>query len=337
MVDKKTGIKPKAAPQVKNKTAVRLSSKPKTDTKKSVIKKQVAPKKVEKVEPETEQIVETSTVPTEPLAKAGKHSAKAIKEAEELAAKEARKATKAEIEAAPKKPAPKPRSRIERAGKKYREVAKLIDKNKVYSLADALELAVKTSTVKFDATVELHVNLGVDPKTADQNVRDSVTLPAGTGKTLRVAVFAEGDGVAKAKAAGADIAGEAEFLAQLDKEEIDFDVLITSPQLMARLGKYAKLLGPKGLMPNPKSGTITTDIPKAIREAKEGRVEFRVDPAGIIHLGIGKVSFGAARLQQNADAIMASIRAAKPASLKSNYINSIYVTTSMGPSIKVAL
>ncbi|MDO8591901.1 MAG: 50S ribosomal protein L1 [bacterium] len=226
---------------------------------------------------------------------------------------------------------------MERAGKKYRQMAKLIDKDRAYTLVDALELATKTSAVKFDATVELHVNLGVDPKTADQNVRDSVTLPAGTGKELRVAVFAEGDGVANAKAAGADIAGEADFLAQLDKEEINFDVLITSPQLMARLGKYAKLLGPKGLMPNPKSGTITTDIPKAIKDSKAGRVEFRVDPAGIIHLGIGKVSFGAARLQQNADAVMTSIRAAKPASLKGNYINSIYVTTSMGPSIKVAL
>lgn len=334
MVDKKTGIKPKAkAPK---------AQKIETSKKKLVEDKAKEAQVAANSDVGAETLISNSKLlvtakPEAQLAKAGKHSAKALKEAEELAAKEARKAAKAEVEVAPKKPAPKPRSRVERAGKKYREVAKLIDKNKAYSLAEALELAVKTSTVKFDATVELHVNLGVDPKTADQNVRDSVTLPAGTGKTLRVAVFAEGDGVAKAKAAGADIAGEAEFLAQLDKEEIDFDVLITSPQLMARLGKYAKLLGPKGLMPNPKSGTITTDIQGAIKDSKAGKVEFRVDPAGIIHLGIGKVSFGAARLQQNADAVMASIRAAKPASLKGNYINSIYVTTSMGPSIKVAL
>src|SRR3989344_5051641 len=230
-----------------------------------------------------------------------------------------------------------PRSRLERAGKKYREVAKLIEKDKTYTVAEALDLAVKTSPTKFDATVELHVNLGVDPTQADQNVRDNVTLPAGTGKTLRVAVFAEGDEVAKAKAAGADIAGEADLLAQLDKEQTDFDVLITSPNLMARLGKYAKLLGPKGLMPNPKSGTITTDIPKAIKEAKAGRLEYRVDQAGIVHLGIGKVSFGPEKLQQNAEAILTSIKAAKPASLKGTYINSVYITTSMGPSIKVAL
>ncbi len=323
MVDKKTGLKPKKVVSSKQEVA---SKKSKSAKKEEVI-----------VEPDAVEETASGDSPTEPLAKAGRRSAKALKEAKELEAKEARKAAKAEVEAAPKKPAPKPRSRVERAGKKYREVAKLIDKDKSYSLDDALELAVKTSTVKFDATVELHVNLGVDPKVADQNVRDSVTLPAGTGKTLRIAVFGEGDEVAKAKAAGADIAGDTELLAQLDKEEINFDVLITSPRLMARLGKYAKLLGPKGLMPNPKSGTITTDIPKAIKGAKAGRVEYRVDQAGIIHLGIGKVSFGADKLQQNAETVLSSIRAAKPSSLKGIYINSAYVTTTMGPSIKVAL
>jgi len=333
MVDKKTGIKPKAK-----------SLKPKAEVAKKIKKEITEIEPVAINEPAVDGVKTSEKVisksvdkPMEPLAKAGKHSAKAIKEAEELAAKEARKAAKAEIEDVPKKPTPKPRSRVERAGKKYREAAKLIDKDRVYSLAEALELAIKTSAVKFDATVELHVNLGVDPKTADQNVRDSVTLPAGTGKTLRVAVFAEGDGVAKAKAAGADIAGEADFLAQLDKDEINFDVLITNPHLMARLGKYAKLLGPKGLMPNPKSGTITADVPKAIKEAKAGRVEYRVDQAGIIHLGIGKVSFGPQKLGQNADVVLASIKAAKPASLKGVYINSAFITTTMGPSIKVAL
>lgn len=326
MVDKKTGLKPKK-PAKAEKQAV--SKKPKIDEKVNIL-----------VKPESvEEIVTTEVAGPEKksITKAGKHSSKAIKEAEALAAKEARKAAKAEVEAVPKKPAPKPRSRVERAGKKYRAAAKLIDKEKAYTITEALELAVKTSTVKFDATVELHVNLGVDPKVADQNVRDSVTLPAGTGKTLRIAVFAEVDEVAKAKAAGADIAGDTELLAQLDKEEINFDVLITSPRSMARLGKYANLLGPKGLMPNPKSGTITTDIPKAIKEAKTGRVEHRVDAAGIIHLGIGKVSFGAQKLSQNADAVLTSIRAAKPASLKDIYIKSAYITTTMGPSIKVAL
>lgn len=326
MVDKKTGVKPKAKVAKKVKKEIKkiqpvATKEPAVEEKK--ISEKVAAKAVDS--------------PTEPLAKSGKHSAKALKEAKEFRAKEARKAAKAELEVTPPKPALKPRSRVERAGKKYREVAKLIDKNKTYSLVDALELAIKTSAVKFDATVELHVNLGVDPKTADQNVRDSVTLPAGTGKTLRIAVFCEGDGATKAKAAGADIAGDADFLARLDKEDINFDVLITSPNLMARLGKYAKLLGPKGLMPNPKSGTITTDIQGAIKEAKAGRVEYRVDGAGIIHLGIGKVSFGAEKLSQNADTVLTSIRAAKPSSLKGVYINSIFITTSMGPSIKVTI
>lgn len=333
MVDKKTGVKPK--------TKAPMTQKMETSNKKLVNSKV----NTEKAKPEVEDAkilvpnsdLQVNAEPQAQLAKAGRRSAKTLKEAQERQTKEARKTAKAEVEAAPKKPAPKPRSRVQRAGKKYREVAKLIDKDKTYSLADALELAVITSAVKFDATVELHVNLGVDPKQADQNVRDSVTLPAGTGKTLRIAVFAEVDDITKAKTAGADIAGDADFLAQLDKEEIDFDVLITSPTLMARLGKYAKLLGPKGLMPNPKSGTITTDIPKAIKDAKAGHIEYRVDQAGIIHLGIGKVSFGAQKLSQNADTVLTSIRAAKPPSLKDIYIKSAFITTTMGPSIKVAL
>lgn len=337
MVDKKTGIKPKKVVSSKQKVA---SKRPKAVKKEEV---KVEPKVVEEiaatevVKTETEPTAKTSVSPTVPLAKAGRRSAKAIAEAEAERTRQNRiKAggtTKDELKEAVKPP----RSRVERAGKKYREVAKLIDKGKSYTIAEALELAVKTSTVKFDATVELHVNLGVDPKVADQNVRDSVTLPAGTGKTLRIAVFAEGDEVANAQAAGANIAGDNNFLAQLDKEEIEFDVLITSPQLMSRLGKYAKLLGPKGLMPNPKSGTITTDIVGAIKEARAGRVEYRVDGAGIIHLGIGKVSFGAEKLRQNADSVLSSIRAAKPSSLKGIYINSVFITTTMGPSIRISL
>ena len=326
MVDKKTGVKPKKVASSKQKVA---SGKPKAAKKNEV-----------KVEPdvvEATAITEIAKHEVKSIPKAGKHSAKAIAEAEAEQVRQERIKAGEATQEKPKETKKPPRSRQERAGKKYREASKLINKETTYSLAEALELAVKTSTTAFDATIELHVNLGVDPKIADQNIRDSVTLPAGTGKSLRIAVFGEGDGVAEAKAAGADIAGEADLLAQLDKEVINFDLLITSPKLMARLGKYAKLLGPKGLMPNPKSGTITTDIPGAIKEAKTGRVEYRVDAAGIVHLGIGKVSFGADKLRQNADTVLASIRAAKPSSLKSVYINSVYITTTMGPSIKVAL
>ncbi|MBI2592479.1 50S ribosomal protein L1 [Candidatus Saccharibacteria bacterium] len=323
MVDKKTGLKPKA-----KKTEVN-AKKPKI-TKKDEIK------------PELEKVVEEATAIEEPnvKAKAGRRSAKAIREVEAEKARQERKQAAAAAEVKdeiPKVIQKPPRSRLERAGKKYRQAAKLIDKARLYTVAEALDLAVKTSTTKFDASIEIHVNLNVDPKQADQNVRDSLTLPSGTGRTTRVAVFTDGDGVTKAKAAGADIAGNEDLLAKLDKEEVNFDVLITSPNLMPRLGKYAKLLGPKGLMPNPKSGTISADIPKAVKEAKAGRVEYRVDQAGIIHLGIGKVSFGPDKLRQNADAVLASIKAAKPSSLKGAYISSAYVTTTMGPSIKVAL
>jgi large subunit ribosomal protein L1 len=274
-----------------------------------------------------------------PLAKAGKKSAKALKETEAKAEKEERKAAKADEAPAEKpKKAHKPaRSRLERRAKGYRKVAELIDKDKQYSLAEAMDLATKTSPVKFDATVELHMNLGVDPKQADQNIRDMVVLPAGTGKTVKIAVFAEADDVAKAKKAGADIAGSDEFLQQLDKGVIDFDILIATPMVMAKLGKYAKVLGPKGLMPNPKSGTVSADVTKAVTEAKAGRVEYRVDSTGIIHLGIGKVSFGKEKLLQNAEAVVASVRSNKPASIKGTFINAVHVTTSMGPGIKVTI
>lgn len=274
-------------------------------------------------------------VEKEGVAKAGKRSAKALKEAEEVAAKEERKAHAAD-EAPKPKIIPKTRTRLERQGKKIREAAKLIEKGKEYSLKQALELAIKTSTAKFDASVELHVNLGVDPRHADQNVRATLVLPAGTGKSVKVAVFADADHVALAKKAGADIAAGDEFLQQLDKGIIDFDILIATPAMMPKLGKYARILGPKGLMPSPKSGTVTTDVAKAVSEAKAGRVEFRVDSTGIVHLAFGKVSFGAEKLEQNARAVLASIRSAKPASLKGNYVKAMYVTTTMGPSVKVA-
>ncbi len=274
------------------------------------------------------------------VAKAGKRSQKAIAETEEKVAKEERKAANKEAEAAE---AEKPRqvqrvtSKLERSSKGYRKSSELIEKGKAYSLKEALDFATKTSHVKFDATVELHVNLGVDPRQADQNLRDTIQLPAGTGKTVRVAVLADTEDAAAAKKAGADIAGNEEFLQQLDKGVFDFDILIATPAMMAKLGKYARALGPKGLMPNPKSGTVTTDVVKAVTESKAGRVEYRVDSTGIVHLGFGKVSFGADKLHQNVRAILNSIKQNKPSSLKGSYIQAVHITTSMGPSIKVEL
>lgn len=274
---------------------------------------------------------------TKATAKAGKRSEKVLKEVEAKQAKEERK-TLAPDDASsekPKKLAKPARSKLERRSKGYRKVSEMRDANKSYPLKEALDLAVKTSPTKFDATVELHINLGVDPKQADQNIRQMVVLPAGTGKTVRVAVFADNDDISKAKKAGADIAAGEEFLQQLDKGTLDFDILISTPTMMAKLGKYARVLGPKGLMPNPKSGTVTANVAKAVTEAKAGRVEFRVDSTGIVHVGIGKVSFGKEKLAQNAQAILDSVKAAKPASVKGVYLKSTYVTTSMGPSIKL--
>jgi large subunit ribosomal protein L1 len=224
---------------------------------------------------------------------------------------------------------------LERRGKYFRKSSELIEKDKFYKLEEAIGLAQKTSHVKFDATVELHVRLGVDPRHADQNIRDNLVLPAGTGKSVKIAVLT--DDAAEAKKAGADIAGTDDLFAELDKGTLNFDILIATPALMAKLGKYARVLGPRGLMPNPKSGTVTTDIAKAVAEAKAGRVEYRVDTTGIVHLGIGKVSFTAAQLLQNLEAVLASVKANKPQSVKGNYLKAVHLSTSMGPSIAVDL
>ncbi|MBO7720042.1 50S ribosomal protein L1 [Candidatus Saccharibacteria bacterium] len=224
---------------------------------------------------------------------------------------------------------------MERRGKKYQEVAKLVEKGKVYSLKDAVALAIKTSPVKFDATMEAHVRLGVDPRQADQNIRTTLVLPNGNGKTVRVAVFAPLDEAKKAATAGADIAEDDAFLKRLEKGEIDFDVLISTPAFMPKLGRFARLLGPKGLMPNPKAGTVTMDVEKAVKEAKAGKVEYRVDKQAIVHIGLGKVSFGEDKLLQNANAFFDSLKSQKPASLKGQYVKSAYLTTSQGPSIAV--
>lgn len=278
----------------------------------------------------------------EKTAKAGKRSAKSLAEAEEKAEKEARKAAgdttpQSEDAEAHIKKGPKPvtRPRSERRGKNYRKLAELVNADTYYSLADALELATKTSPSKFDASVEVHVRLGVDPRQADQNIRATVSLPNGTGKTIRVAVFAPESDHAAAKKAGADIVGDEEFLKQLDKEVLDFDILVATPAFMPRLGKYARLLGPRGLMPNPKSGTVATDVAKATSEAKAGKVEYRVDKQSIVHLAIGKVSFGGDKLAQNAKVFFESLVAQKPASVKSAYVKSISISTSQGPGIKV--
>ena len=272
------------------------------------------------------------------FAKAGRRSRKSVTEAEAEAKRQAKKQSPDEEKpAAPKKAAPPTRPRSERRHKKYKEAAKKVDPKKIYAVDEALELVVKTGTTKFDSSVDLVVALGVNSKLADQNIRDSVMLPAGTGKDIRIAVFAEDEEAAAALAAGADIAGKEVFLQQLDKGVIDFDVLIAMPQLMAALSKYAKLLGPKGLMPNPKSGTIAKDAAKAVKEAKAGRVEYRVDAAGLVHLSIGKVSFGSSKLKDNFEAVFESIKNNKPASLKGTYVKSIHLSTTMGPGLRTAV
>ena len=296
----------------------------------------VIPEIAEAIAPETDNVPEEDTTEVKATAKAGKRSPKALKEAEEKEAKEARKAagTSEEAESKPK-PVIKVRSRLERRGKLFRKSAEQLEVGKLYTLEEAVDLAKKTSHVKFDATVELHVNLNVDPRHADQNIRDNLLLPAGTGRTVRVAVFT--DDATEAKKAGADIAGTEELLAELEKGNLSFDILISTPALMAKLGKYARILGPRGLMPNPKSGTVTTDINRAIAEAKAGRVEYRVDSTGIVHLGIGKVSFTAPQLLENLQAVLTSIKANKPNSVKSAYFKAVHLTTTMGPSISVDL
>lgn len=276
------------------------------------------------------------------VAKAGKRSEKSLKEAEEKAEKEARKQAgdttpqDPQAEAAVKRgPKPVTRPLIERRGKSYRAKAEKIEKGKVYPLADAIALAVETNPAKFDASVEVHVRLGVDPRQADQNIRATVSLPHGTGKTIRVAVFAPETEHAAAKKAGADIVGDEDFLKQLDSEKLDFDTLITSPQYMPRLGKYARLLGPRGLMPNPKAGTVASDVVKAVTEAKAGKVEYRVDKQAIVHLSVGKVSFGADKLVENAKVFFDSLNAQRPSTLKGSYVKSTNISTTMGPGIKV--
>lgn len=221
-------------------------------------------------------------------------------------------------------------------GKNYTESAKLIDRSVLYTPAEALELAVKTSKAKFDETIELAVRLGVDPRHADQQVRGAVVLPHGTGKTVKVLVFAKGDKVKEAEAAGADYVGAEELVDKIQKENwFDFDVVVATPDMMGVVGRLGRVLGPKGLMPNPKSGTVTFDVAKALSEIKAGKVEYRVDKTAIVHVPIGKRSFGNEKLTENFHALMEAVVKAKPAAAKGQYIKSVSVSSTMGPGVKI--
>ncbi|XOQ44846.1 MAG: 50S ribosomal protein L1 [Clostridium sp.] len=221
-------------------------------------------------------------------------------------------------------------------GKKYNNSAKLIDRSNLYDPSEALDLCIKTGTAKFDESVEVHVKLGVDSRHADQQVRGAIVLPHGTGKTVRVLALCKGDAAKEAEAAGAEYVGAEEFIQKIQSENwMDFDVLITTPDMMGQVGRLGKILGPRGLMPNPKAGTVTREIGKAITEAKAGKIEYRLDKSNIIHCVIGKVSFGSEKLLENLNTLLSAIIKAKPAAAKGQYIKSCVVASTMGPGIKI--
>ena len=221
-------------------------------------------------------------------------------------------------------------------GKKYVAGAQLIEAGKQYDPAEALDLVVKTASAKFDETIELHVKLGVDSRHADQQVRGAVVLPNGTGKKVRVLVFAKGDKANEAQAAGAEYVGAEEYVEKIQKENwLDFDVVIATPDMMGVIGRIARILGPKGLMPNPKAGTVSMDVAKAVNDVKAGKIEYRLDKTNIIHCPIGKASFGPEKLKENFDVLMAAILKAKPATAKGQYVRSLAVASTMGPGIKI--
>ena len=221
-------------------------------------------------------------------------------------------------------------------GKHYVDAAKLVDSTKLYEVNEALELACKTASAKFDETVELHVRLGVDGRHADQQVRGAVVLPNGTGKTVRVCAIAKGPAAAAAEAAGADIVGDDELIAKIAGGFMDFDVVVTTPDMMGRVGRLGKVLGPRGLMPNPKAGTVAPDLGKAVSEAKAGKIEYRLDKTNIIHCPIGKASFGVEKLEQNFNTLINAVVKAKPAAAKGQYLKSVVVASTMGPGIKIS-
>ena len=223
---------------------------------------------------------------------------------------------------------------MKKRGKRYLEVAKLVDKHEIYDVEKATELAIATSVAKFDATVELHAKLGVDGKKADQQVRGTVVLPNGTGKSVKVLVIAKGNAADAAEKAGADFVGAEDMIAKIQGNWLDFDVCITTPDMMGFVGRVAKVLGPKGLMPNVKSGTVTMDVAKAVADAKAGKVEYRLDKQNIVHVAIGKVSFGKEKLLENLNAVMDAIIKSKPAAAKGIYLKSLALASSMGPGVK---
>ena len=221
-------------------------------------------------------------------------------------------------------------------GKKYTDSVKLIDTSKLYDAGEAIDLVCQTSKAKFDETIELHIRLGVDSRHADQQVRGAVVLPNGTGKTVRTLVFAKGDAAKAAAEAGADYVGEADLVEKIQKENwFDFDVVIATPDMMGVIGRLGKILGPKGLMPNPKAGTVTMDVARAVNEAKAGKIEYRLDKTNIIHCPIGKASFGKDKLQENFDTLVGAVIKARPAAQKGQYIKSCVIASTMGPGIKI--
>ena len=283
--------------------------------------------------PELTEPLKQNKQPT--TAKAGKRSAKAVQEAEAKAAKLDHRTSQTD-----NKPAKQPTTlsmHVRKRSKSYTQKAESVDKTKLYSIEEAASMISQTSPVKFDATIEAHIRLGVDPRQADQNVRDTVVLPAGTGKKIKIAAYVDDEAAQEAKAAGADLTGINELNKLFESGRLDFDILITTPANMPKLSKYARLLGPRGLMPNPKSGTVSSDIAKTTAETKSGKVEYRVDSNGIVHLGMGKASFKPEQIQSNLQALLDSIKTNKPASVKSNYLQSIHLSTSMGPSIRLTV
>ena len=221
------------------------------------------------------------------------------------------------------------------AGKRYTELAKKIDRDKAYSPEEAVHLVKETSGAKFDTTVELHLRMGVDPRHADQMVRGAAVLPNGTGKTVRVIVFAQGEKAREAQAAGADEVGADDLAKKVEGGWLDFDVAVATPDLMGAVGRLGRVLGPRGLMPNPKSGTVTFDVAKAVRDSKGGRIEFRVDKTGVVHTTVGKSSFSEKALVQNLATVMDAINRARPSGLKANYVETVYLTSTQGPSVKI--
>ena len=259
------------------------------------------------------------------------HGSKGVTDVTQEAAQEPKPATPAKAKT------PQKAGKGKTRGKRYRALAAKVDRTKTYSPAEAVKLVKETSQAKFDTSVDLHLRMGVDPRHAEQMVRGSAVLPNGTGKNVRVVVFAQGDKAREAQAAGADVVGADDLAKRIEGGWLDFDVAIATPDMMGAVGKLGKVLGPRGLMPNPKSGTVTFDLAKAVKDSKGGRIEFRVDKTGVVHTVVGKSSFSEQALLQNLATLMDALNRARPAGLKANYIESVYLTSTQGPSVKLDL